>query len=314
MLKVMNEANVAYLLGYLAGDGNYSNGWGKRKDRLSVTTTDVEVVEWFDANVIDFTMHNPKLNNNVERGIFAKHVSFVKTFPVAWSDFFVKHGLMSKKQDRAIRGVKKQHMKYFLLGLLDADGCITWSERKDRDRVTGKVMFAHPSEKLLGQVQTFLMDELKIPSAIKPKTGENCLMLSFSCIDHILKFCEYVYSDFVVLSRKKEKYLELKGEIESRREEGTSFPREFMLSWEYRSLIGSFSKKMYCVDGVEYPSLVLAAAATGIEKRTLHRRCQQGDKGCSQRPKTESEIKDQNKYVAKRSKELFKIWCEAEGI
>ncbi len=211
MLENICSKKVAYLIGYLSGDGNYENGNGKRTDRLSVTTTDKETMDWMIETFNLPEQTRTVRNNNESQGIYASKDAYVKTFPTSYSEEFNKFGILCKKDDRMIHNINKSDMKYWLLGFLDSDGMISWSERKDRDRIAAKVSFTHPSAKLLERVQTFLRDELNIPSSIKPKGTEKCFVLSFSKISDVKRFGDYVYSDklAIVLKRKYNKYLEL---------------------------------------------------------------------------------------------------------
>jgi len=311
MLKDVDSKKVAYLIGYLAGDGNFCNGWGKRKDRLSVTTVDVEFVKWVSENIVDFPMTNPKLNHNKERGIFAKQKSYTKTFPVSYSEDLKRYGVLSLKKDRSIQNISKKDMQHWLRGFMDSDGHISYSIRKDRDRLAGKAGFTHPSDKLLGQVQKFLMDELNIPSAIKPKKGEDCFTLSFSKLSDVKKFGMFIYGGGkdVVLTRKYKTFKEMCDILEERVEAGISYPREFTITKVYGEYIGSFSNSMFIdPEGREFPSAKLASDKHGVDKKTLRSWSDNNRKGWSKRPKTEHEKEEYKKYVTRQIKKAFKEW------
>lgn len=310
MLDNICSKKIAYLIGFLAGDGMYCDGFGKRKDRMAVTTTDEDVVNWINSNIEEFTMHNPKLNNNEAAGIYARLPSYQKTFAVQHSEFFNKYGVLCKKTDRTIQNISKKDMKYFLLGFLDADGCLSFTQRKDRDRVVARVSFTHPSTKLLEKVQTFLCDNLGIASSIKPKGQERCFVLSFSKITSVLKFCEWIYSDKndIVLKRKHSNYLELLNIIAQKEDTGCCYPREFIETSEYITIVSSVSKFMFIVDSVEYPSAVMVANKYGVGNKTVHQRCRQGDMGWGRRPKTEQEVEEYSAQVKRRIKKLYSEW------
>ena len=317
MLENICSKKVAYLIGYLAGDGSYENGNGKRTDRLSVTTTDKETMDWMieTFNLPEETRVVRK--NNVALGIYATKDAYVKTFPTSYSGEFNKFGILCRKTDRMIHNINKSDMKYWLLGFLDSDGMISWSERKDRNRIAAKVCFTHPSFKLLERIQTFLIDELSIPSSIKPKGTEKCFVLSFSKISDVKRFGDYVYSDklAIVLKRKYSKYLELLNQIDVRVEEGSMYPKEFMQSPEYGAIVGTYSKYVFITpDGKEFPSASMAAKNTGEDRSTLSRRCRMNQKGYSSREKTESEKLDFDKYVKRKVKQLFQEWLENNQI
>lgn len=317
MLENICSKKVAYLIGYLSGDGNYENGNGKRTDRLSVTTTDKETMDWMIKTFNLPEQTRTIRNNNESQGIYASKDAYVKTFPTSYSEEFNKFGILCRKTDRMIHNINKSDMKYWLLGFLDSDGMISWSERKDRDRIAAKVCFTHPSTKLLERVQTFLRDELNISSSIKPKGTEKCFVLSFSKIADVKRFGDYVYSDklAIVLKRKYNKYLELLEQIGVRVENGTMYPREFMQSFEYGAIVGTYSKYIFITpEGKEFPSASMAAKATGEDRKDISRRCRMYQKGWSIREKTESEKIDFDKYVKRKLKQLFSEWLETNQI
>lgn len=314
MLSNIDSKKIAYLIGFLAGDGAFCDGFGKRSSRLAVTTVDIDVVNWISKNIEDFSTDNPKFNDNVGAGIFAKQASYTKTFAVKYSEFFNKYGLMCKKSERSYNNIAKVNMRQFMLGLIDSDGCISFTRRKDRNRIACKVSITHPSLMLLEKVQTFLVESLSIPSTIKPKGTEKCFVWGFSKITHVEKFCEWLYSDTrdIVLQRKWIKWLELKDAITSERSTGTCYPKEFVCSSEYFAVVGSISKNMFIVGDVEYPSAAIAAKAHSIEKKLLHSRCGQEVMGYSKRPKTEEEKKEYSDYVDRTVKKLYIEWSEEQ--
>lgn len=314
-MKTQSEKFALYLYGLLLGDGIFVNGKGHRTDRVGYSSTDLDLVNWINDNIIDYNIDNPKLNNNLNRNIIAKLNSYTKTFPVEWSEYFKYYGLLALKKDKTIINVKKQEYRYILLGLFDADGCISWGKRKDRDRICGSISFKHPSIKLLEQIQKYLAEQMLIISTVKPVKDEACFILAFSKPDDMLKFCEFVYSDdeVIVLKRKYKSYIELRKEIFKLRNDGFQLPIEFIRSTEYKTLTTmANSKHMYIIDGVEYPSLYIACKKVNIDVETLHSRCQQRNKGCSSRPKTTSEIEEFKKYIDKLIRKSFEIWCKVQ--
>ena len=313
MLENVSSEKVAYLIGYLAGDGCFLDGKNKRTDRLSTSCTDKEIFDWIVSNFEMSDVYHTKRGNNEALGIFATKDAYAKTFPTSYSQNFNKYGILCKKTERSLQNISKQNMKYWLLGLLDSDGMISWSIRKDRDRVAAKVNFTHPSIKLLEKVQTFIRDELNISSSIKPKGTENCFVLSFSKINDVKRFGDYIYSDkkAIVLFRKYEVYLSLLEQIVSRTNEGSMYPREFMQHPDYGSIVGTYSKYVFISpEGLEFPSAGKAADYYNLDKKTVSRNSRMHQKGWSSRLKTESEKEDFDKYVKRKIKQSFEKWIE----
>lgn len=314
MLSNIGDKKIAYLIGFLAGDGAFCDGFGKRSSRMAMTTVDMDIVKWVSANVEKFSTDNPKFTDNKDAGIFAKQASYTKTFAVKYSEFFNKYSILCKKGERTFNNIAKINMRQFMLGLIDSDGCISFTHRKDRDRIACRISITHPSALLLEKVQTFLMESLCIPSSIKPKGTEKCFVWGFSKLEHVEKFCEWLYSDTndIILNRKWYKWLELKKEIANKRAEGNCYPKEFMGSFEYGSIIGSMSKYMFLFAGIEYPSATIAGNALGLDSATVQRRCAQENKGFSRRPKTEEEVIKYSAYIDRMIRQAFVKWNEEQ--
>lgn len=313
MLENVEKSKIAYLIGLIAGDGAFLDGQGKRQDRMAYTSVDLDIIKWVSENIEYFPTTNPKLNHNRDAGIAAKQPSYTKTFSTKHTEFFKKFGVVCKKIDRNVFNISKTDMRHFLRGLFDSDGCVSWGERKDRDRIAAKVGFTHPSMRLLEKVQSYLLDSLLISSSIKPKGVEKCFVLSFSKLGDIEKFMGWLYAteSEVVLWRKYKVWKHLQSVLAEKRNIGECYPIEFIRTKEYQSLIGSKSKYIYVVDGREYPSLTLAAKANGIAPKLVNSRAVQGNLGYSKRPKTQEEIAEHDARLRREINKLYQSWREA---
>ena len=101
-------------------------------------------------------------------------------------------------------------------GFFDAEGCITWGRRKDKNRIWQKVSFTS-QYKMLEGVQQYLLKQLNIATKLKPKSdGSKCFILEFANKNDVLKFCEHIYNnnDMIVLKRKYSKFKALRLELE----------------------------------------------------------------------------------------------------
>lgn len=200
-LNKIDSKELAYIIGFLLGDSHLKN------DIISVSVAlcDIEIVEriqkYFDGNV--------RVSNKTDK---AK-----KIYPNA--SFMRKINGIKKifggelKDSRNFPIVSKELERFLILGFFDAEGCITWGRRKDRDRVWQKISFTSKLGMLIG-VQNFLIKRLNISTIIRPKSNSDCHVLEFSSKSDVLKFCEYIYSDdFNSLNRKREKYEALRLEL-----------------------------------------------------------------------------------------------------
>ena len=77
------------------------------------------------------------------------------------------------------------------MGFFDADGCITWGIRKDRNKIWQKISFTSQLHLLEG-IQKMLYNNIGISSTIKPKSNEDCYIIQFSNKEDVLKFINYI--------------------------------------------------------------------------------------------------------------------------
>ena len=200
----IDSKEKAYFIGFLACDA-YVNDTTKSVE-MAVAKNDSEVIEYLakicNANVCCDDYYDKKTRR-------FPNVSFTKKIPDV--NTFIGS---SPKPNRHLPIISKELNRYMLLGAFDADGCITWGRRKDRDRLWQKVSFTS-SLKILTCIQNILMKELSISTIIRPKADEKCFVLEFADKSNVVKFIDYIYQDdFVVLHRKQLKAKALRLELE----------------------------------------------------------------------------------------------------
>lgn len=195
----------AYSLGFMLADGNITP---KNIVELSIEKRDVQILN-FISSVIN---SNVNIDNTFDRA--------TRRFPRARTSRKISDILKFTggrlKEDRHYPRVRKDLERYLLLGFFDADGCITWGRRKDRNRIWQKVSFTSQLHLLEG-VQQMLYNNIGISSIIRPKSDENCYVIEFSNKEDVLKFINYIYpkdDEFIVLQRKYLKANALRLELE----------------------------------------------------------------------------------------------------
>lgn len=202
-INKIDTKEKAYFLGFLAADGAVSED---KTIEVSVQMDDKEIVV-FLASVINGTAHYDytidKKNRRFPRARTSKRIKDISTFIGG-----------NKKEDRHFPIANDTLEKYVLQGFFDADGCITWGRRKDKNRIWQKISMTS-SLKLLTGVQQFLLNKLKISTIVRPKKNSNCYIIEFSNKTDVLTFLDYIYSDdFVILKRKYQKANALRRELE----------------------------------------------------------------------------------------------------
>ena len=193
----------AYFLGFVCCDAaiNQTNSI-----ELSVELGDKEILDYFSGEidcVVNIDKTYDKKTKRFPRARLTKKVTDITAFV---------GGPLKEKRHLPI--TNKELIKYVLLGAFDADGCLTWGRRKDKNRLWQKVSFTS-SLNICLTIQQILLKELNISTRIYPKKDSKCFVIDFSNKNDVLKFLDYIYCDnFIVLNRKYLKAKALRLELE----------------------------------------------------------------------------------------------------
>lgn len=195
-LTKIDSKELAYMLGFIIADSSINN----EIVEISVAINDSELMDLFSPllgikSFEDLTLVNPRIR------LVRKIVGINK---------FIGG---NKKKDRNVPIIQKDLEVYLIRGIFDADGCITWGYRKDRNRIWHKVSFTS-SLGILTSVQKVLY-KIGISTIVRPKANEDCYVLEFANKKDILKFYNYLYADdsFIPLKRKFDNYNALRLEL-----------------------------------------------------------------------------------------------------
>ena len=201
----------AYTLGFILADGCIEQN---NIVEISVALKDKEVVD-FISNTINGSVFVDKTYDKKQRRFPRARTNSLRRQRQRCLWTICSHRSSPEMSDRHYPRVKKDLERYLLLGFFDADGCITWGRRKDRNRIWHKICFTS-SYSLLYGVQQHLL-KIGITTTLRPKSNENCFVLEFSNRTDVLKFLDYIYpknSEFIVLQRKYLKNRALRLELE----------------------------------------------------------------------------------------------------
>lgn len=194
----------AYALGFILADGAIDL---KNNVEIAIALQDKEVLDYI-SNIINSSVFVDNTYNKKQR-----------RFPRARTNKRIKD--ITKftggraKNERHYPRVRRDLERYLLLGFFDADGCITWGRRKDRNRIWHKVSFTS-SYSLLYGVQQHLL-RLGITTTLRAKSNEDCYVLEFANRNDIIRFMNYIYPENdrqIILQRKYLKYSALRLELE----------------------------------------------------------------------------------------------------
>lgn len=196
----------AYTLGFMLADGCLSND---DKFTINVSLSDREILDFMVSNIGGRVRENH--NKDVKKKIFPYATIKIGNNKIIKDIKMLFGGRL--KEERHIPIIKKDLELFLLQGFFDADGCITWGYRKDRDRIWQKISFTSQYKLLLG-IQSILI-KYGVSSIIRPKQKEKCFILETCNKSEVLKMLNLIYSDekFIVLNRKYEKSKALRLEL-----------------------------------------------------------------------------------------------------
>lgn len=179
------SSEEAYLIGYLLGDGSYNASTSKRSARLSISSIDNNII----TNICNYFTPDTSISSlvpiNKTRNIKTDKLSYRFTFPSKFKDTFNKFGILFKKDTRNYFNIPKEYMNSMLLGLVDADGFISFGKRKDRNRLWGNITITHQNGNMLSKLQTYLADNLNVITTLNKRSTEDCWDLKTSKLSSI---------------------------------------------------------------------------------------------------------------------------------
>lgn len=205
-LDVIDSKELAYMLGFIIADADINN----EIVEISVKLSDYELSDLFSTILGSKSRVDNTLNREKKRFPRIRIIRKIKGI-----NKFVGG---DKKKDRNVPIISRNLEVYMIRGIFDADGCITWGFRKDRNRLWHKVSFTS-SLGILTSVQKVLY-KIGISTIVRPKTNEDCFVLEFANKEDIIKFYNYLYADtsFIPLKRKFDNYNALRLELGEFRE------------------------------------------------------------------------------------------------
>lgn len=193
--KKIDTKEKAYILGFLLADGAITKD---DKLNLKISLPDREVLDFISEQTGANIQENRKMDKDKRRYPYAG----IKIGQRAIVNDLKKLFGGRLKEDRRIPIIKKDLEPFMVQGFFDADGCISWGVRKDRDRIWQKVVFTS-QYKLLEGIQNILVKN-GISTTLRPKSNENCYVLETHNKNNVLKALDYIYQDenFIILNRK----------------------------------------------------------------------------------------------------------------
>lgn len=213
--KEIDSIKKAYLLGLLVSDGNINTK--NKKFDVRFISTDKILVDFFNIELfngekcINCNYVNSTLNVNklcaisISRKEFANHL--------------INYNIKSKKEkliEFRFDLIPKQFLNAFIRGVFDGDGCISYTKRKKKGKILGRLK---PTLYICNDTESFI---LKLQSILK-ENGINMniyhdgkiFYLKTASIPETIKFYNFIYNDNseFFLPRKKEKFQYVNTEV-----------------------------------------------------------------------------------------------------
>jgi hypothetical protein len=198
--KIDNK-DLAYVCGYLAGDGAFLANAGYPK--LSLSSVDKHIIEAFKAYLCPDTSIQYVGKHSTER---VKAVNDIWSINLSMkvSQAFKPFGIFCYKKDRRVIGIPNHLFIHYFHGVMDADGFIGITVRRDCRLPRVRIFITHESEKFLVDLQNKLDELFEIPSTIR-QHGTGCYRLQLQHTEKNKLFLDMLYSDTpFVYSRQRE--------------------------------------------------------------------------------------------------------------
>lgn len=203
------NSNMAYIMGFLAADGNVSKVGNRIQSQLSIKDKDqLEMIhnEIGGCEVYEYTSNGYEccgwhcISSQVKKDL-------------------ATYGIVPQKTGKLCipKNLKKEYWKDFIRGYFDGDGSIY----KDENGMRLSITSANPE--ILEDINAFFEENGIKPSTLcKDHNNKNIRFRTQACIDI---YNLLYYKDCLCLKRKKEKYLQLmKEKYNSKRLR--NFPKE----------------------------------------------------------------------------------------
>jgi LAGLIDADG-like domain len=208
--EYIDTPEKAYWLGFIYADGCVTKNATSYKFSFGLWETDRYMLEHL-SRLLDFTGPLQKEKGCSEK---AQNIYDLTIYSRRFCQHLIDKGVVERKTSKLSFPwwLPKQYWKYFLHGLFDGDGCITYSTSSKTARINGmsfQASFAGSLQMML-DVQKILTSEYNIPSflAYLKKTKGKVIMFNRS---NTLKLFNLLYRDppSFYMKRKYEKFKEI---------------------------------------------------------------------------------------------------------
>lgn len=189
----------AYFIGYMSCDGGFVLNDGY--PFMSVSSTEEYIIKHF-AN---YTSHGivRNIGKKSSEKVIARNDVFELRFPAKMGATFKNFGIWCKKPERRIIGIPNRFFSAYFWGILDSDGFISVTHRKDCRTPRLRFFITHGSELFLADLQNKLADLFGLNTTLR-KHGENVWRLQAqNTTQNIVFLSNMLRNDLPVFNIKK---------------------------------------------------------------------------------------------------------------
>lgn len=181
--RKIDTIEKAYVLGFILGDSHLSD----RVLEITIAISDKEVLEIISSE-IGGNIHDT-FTSDKKRRIFPRTRLLINNKALIRDVGMLFSGRL--KQERHIPIISKDLEPYLLKGFFDAEGCVSFGIRKDRNKLWHRIQFSSQLNMLMG-IQNILLKHYNIATRIYPKYEERCYIMDLCNKNNVIKFCEKI--------------------------------------------------------------------------------------------------------------------------
>lgn len=196
--KISNNQD-AYFIGYMACDGGFV--FNRGYSFMSVNSTNFDIVQNFrDVYCPDNKVYF--VGKKSSKMVNATSDLWETRFSPKMKDTFSKFGIFSYKKTRRVVGIPKDFFGAYFRGVLDADGFITVTNRKDCRIPRIRFFITHESELFLSDLQSKLDELFCLPTTLR-QHGPNVWRLQAQNTSKNIEFLSKIFNMKLDVFNKK---------------------------------------------------------------------------------------------------------------
>lgn len=154
----------AYFIGYMACDGAYVSASGY--PFMSVSSTEEYLLHFFKDEYSPYSVIKNVGKKSSEK-VNAINNVYELRLSTKMRETFKLFSIFDYKINRRVTNIPKKYALAYIRGVLDADGFVTVTHRKDCRTPRLRFFITHTSEKFLADIQNLLFDNFELSTTLR---------------------------------------------------------------------------------------------------------------------------------------------------